>query len=195
MSLFPVFLKLEGKPCLVVGAGSVAHSKIKSLLRAGASVRVVAPSAHPDVAATADAGAVEWLRREFVPSDLDGVVLVIAATSSPEVNESVYRQAGLRNVLCNAVDDPEHCDFYYPAIVQRGKFQIAISTDGKSPALAQRLRRELEEQFGPEYETWVEELGKVRKELFARDLDPDERKRLLHELAGQSPKRVDQHGR
>ncbi len=195
MSLFPVFLKLEGKPCLVVGAGSVAHSKIQSLLRAWASVRVVAPSAHPDVAATAGAGAVELVRREFVPSDLDGVVLVIAATSSPEVNESVYRQAGLRNVLCNAVDDPEHCDFYYPAIVQRGKFQIAISTDGKSPALAQRLRRELEEQFGPEYETWVEELGKVRKELFARDLDPDERKRLLHELAGQSPKRVDQHGR
>jgi len=89
----------------------------------------------------------------------------------------------LRNVLCNAVDDPENCDFYYPAVVNRGDLQIAISTGGRSPALAQRLRQELEEQFGSEYESWVAELGKAREELTAQVLDIEARKKLLHEIA------------
>ncbi len=95
--------------------------------------------------------------------------------------------ARVLNVLCNVVDDPEHCDFYYPAVVRRGQLQIAISTAGESPALAQKLRRELESQYGPEYEGWVEQLGKRRRELFARDINPEERHRQLHELASQRP--------
>ncbi len=186
-NLFPMFLKLEGRPCLVVGAGTVAEGKIGSLLLAGATVRVVAPQANAAVLEWARTGVIRWEAREFSPLDLDNVFLVIAATSSNEVNESVFREAQRRDVLCNVVDHPQHCDFYYPAVVRRGQLQIAISTAGESPALAQRLRRELEIQFGPEYESWVEQLGKARSELFARDINPEERRRRLHELASQPP--------
>ena len=186
-NLFPMFLKLEGRPCLVVGAGTVAEGKIGSLLLAGATVRVVAPQANAAVLEWARTGVIRWEAREFSPLDLDNVFLVIVATSSNEVNESVFREAQRRDVLCNVVDHPQHCDFYYPAVVRRGQLQIAISTAGESPALAQRLRRELEIQFGPEYESWVEQLGKARSELFARDINPEERRRRLHELASQPP--------
>jgi precorrin-2 dehydrogenase/sirohydrochlorin ferrochelatase len=111
------------------------------------------------------------------------VSIVITATPSREVNAQIFQEARLRNVLCNSVDDPENCDFYYPAVVQRGDLQIAISTNGRSPALAQRLRQELEQQFGPEYETWLQELGEKRDQLFATNLDAEARRKLLHELA------------
>lgn len=188
-SLFPMFLKLEGRRCLVVGAGTVAEGKIRNLLLSGAEVRVVAPSANRAVREWVRTGAIGWENREFSAADLDRAFLVIVATSSKEVNQAVFREAQSRKVLCNVVDDPEHCDFYYPAVVRRGQLQIAISTAGESPALAQKLRRELEIQFGPEYETWVEQLGKVRRELFAQDqdIDAEERRRKLHELASEPP--------
>src|SRR5215470_5539168 len=186
-SLFPMFLKLEGRRCLVVGAGTVAQGKISSLLLSGAEVRVVAPSANGAVREWVRTGAIGWENREFSPADLDRAFLVIVATSSKEVNQAVFREAQSRRVLCNVVDDPEHCDFYYPAVVRRGQLQIAISTAGESPALAQKLRRELEIQFGPEYETWVEQLGRVRRELFAQDIDAEERRRKLHQLASEPP--------
>src|ERR1700756_4662213 len=183
-----MFLKLEGRPCLVVGAGTVAEGKIGSLLLAGATVRVIAPQANAAVQEWARTSAIRWEEREFSPLDLDDVFLVVVATSSKDVNESVFREAQARNVLCNVVDDPGRCDFYYPAVVRRGQLQIAISTAGESPALAQKLRGELESQYGPEYEGWVEQLGKTRRELFARDLDPEKRRRWLHELANKSPR-------
>ncbi len=183
MTLFPMFVKLEGRSCLVVGAGSVGEPKIGSLLASEASVRVIAPAASATVAEWARAGAIIWEDREFHTSDLDGVFLVIVATSSRDVNESIFLEAQRRNILCNVVDDPEHCDFYYPAVVRRGDLQLAISTNGKSPALAQRIRRELEVQFGPEYGEWLEELGGIRQQLFASGMNPDDRRRVLHELA------------
>src|SRR5438477_5419726 len=137
-----MFLKLEGRSCLVVGAGTVAEGKINSLLLSGAVVRVVAPRANAAVQEWARTSAIRWEEREFSPLDLDDVFLVVVATSSKDVNESVFREAKSRNVLCNVVDDPEHCDFYYPAVVRRGQLQIAISTAGESPTLAQKLRRE-----------------------------------------------------
>jgi precorrin-2 dehydrogenase/sirohydrochlorin ferrochelatase len=181
--LFPMFLKLQGRPCLVVGAGTVAESKISSLLEADARVRVVAPEATSQVRSWVQAKRVEWLQRGFQPDDIDGMFLVVAATSSTELHEQIFQEATRRGVLCNIVDVPELCDFYYPAVVQRGALQIAISTSGQSPALAQRLRIELEEQFGPEYEAWLEYLGEARDKLQIQKLDPEERKRLLHELA------------
>jgi precorrin-2 dehydrogenase / sirohydrochlorin ferrochelatase len=186
-SLFPMFLKLESRACLVVGAGTVAEGKINGLLLSGAAVGVVAPRANPAVEEWARTGAICWEAREFSPADLDGVFLVIVATSSKVVNETVFHEATRRNVLCNVVDDPEHCDFYYPAVVRRGQLQIAISTAGESPALAQKLRRELEMQYGPEYERWIEHLGKSRRELFARNIDAEERRHRLHELASKPP--------
>ncbi|OLE14036.1 MAG: hypothetical protein AUG89_03635 [Acidobacteria bacterium 13_1_20CM_4_56_7] len=182
--MFPIFLKLEGRRCLVVGAGKVAEGKIRGLLDAGASVEVVAPFAVPQIQQWFGQGVLSWQQRVFEPRDLDHASIVIAATPSHEVNTQVFEEAQLRNVLCNSVDDPENCDFYYPAVVQRGDLQIAISTNGRSPALAQRLRQELEQQFGPEYETWLEELGVSRDQLFATNVDAEARRKLLHELAG-----------
>jgi precorrin-2 dehydrogenase/sirohydrochlorin ferrochelatase len=181
--MFPIFLKLEGRRCLVVGAGTIAEGKVRGLLQAGASVEVVAPRAVPQIQEWFAQGVLNWKPRNFEPSDLDNVSLVIAATPLRQVNSQIFQESRLRNVLCNSVDDPENCDFYYGAIVQRGDLQIAISTNGRSPALAQRLRQELEEQFGPEYETWLHELGAARDQMFVAKLDVETRRKLLHELA------------
>jgi precorrin-2 dehydrogenase/sirohydrochlorin ferrochelatase len=183
--LFPMFLKLAGRPCLVVGAGAIGESKIASLLEAEGRVRVVAPKATEQVRAWADAKRIDWLARGFEVEDLQGMFLVVAATSSTVVHERVFEEATRRGVLCNIVDVPPLCDFYYPAVVQRGALQVAVSTGGQSPALAQRLRKELEEQFGPEYAAWVEELGTKREALQAAKLDTEERKRILHEQASE----------
>jgi precorrin-2 dehydrogenase / sirohydrochlorin ferrochelatase len=185
MSLFPIFLKLDGRRCLVVGAGKIAAAKIPGLLEAGAEVQVVAPQASAAVAELADAGLITWEERSFEKEDLQGKFLVIAATSSIELNQTIFAEAQERGVLCNAVDDPDRCDFYYGAVVRRGDLQIAISTAGNSPALAQRLREQLELQFGPEYGDWLEQLGSVRKQLFSSQTDPEARRNLLREIASQ----------
>jgi precorrin-2 dehydrogenase/sirohydrochlorin ferrochelatase len=181
--LFPMFLKLITRPCLVVGAGSIAESKIASLLEADARVSVVAPKATEQVLSWAQSKKIDWHQRKFQRNDLEGIFLVVAATSSRELHEQIFEEASRLGVLCNIVDVPELCDFYYPAVVQRGALQIAISTAGLSPALAQRLRKELERQFGPEYEEWLEHLGEAREKLFAETVDPEKRKQLLHEQA------------
>lgn len=183
MQLFPLFMKLAGWRCLVVGAGAVAETKIASLLAAGAVVHVVAPRGTERVAGWARAARISWTRRLFRPGDLRGARLVVAATSSPDAHERIFREARKRRVLCNVVDDPDRCEFYYPAVVRRGDLQIAVSTGGRSPALAQRLRRELDRQFGPAYAQWVDELGRARAALFATPMDRARRRRLLHRLA------------
>ena len=187
MSLFPMFLKLESRSCLVVGAGKIGEGKIRSLLVARAKVRVVAPWATPAILGWARVGVVTWESRGFKTEDLNETFLVIAATSSMDVNDLVYREATRRQILCNVVDDPERCDFYYPAVVRRGALQVAISTEGKSPALAQKLRREFEQQLAPFYAGWIEQLGKIRTRLFGQSLNSDHRRRLLHRWAAQAP--------
>ncbi len=167
----------------MVGAGTIAEGKIRGLLQACAAIEVVAPWAVAQIQQWSSEGLLSWKQRAFEPRDLDQVSIVIAATPSREVNTQIFQEARLRNVLCNSVDDPENCDFYYPAVVQRGDLQIAISTNGRSPALAQRLRQELEQQFGPEYEVWLQELGAARDQMFATNLDAEARRKLLHELA------------
>ncbi len=183
MSLFPAFLKLKERPVLVVGGGAIVASKIPSLLEAGALVTVVAPELNAQLAERVRNREIAWLPKLFEPCDLDGNVLVIAATSIAEVNAAVFEAADGRQILCNAVDDIDHCHFYYGSIVQRGDLQIAISTNGKSPALAQRLRKELEQQFGPEYAAWLDHLGATREQLRAQSTDPEATKLKLHALA------------
>ena len=178
-----MFLKLTGRRCLVVGAGTIAEGKIASLLEADANVCVVAPKATAQVSDWADAKKIEWHARAYESNDLEGMFLVIASTSSTSLHEQIFEAATRRGILCNIVDVPPLCDFYYPAVVLRGALQIAISTTGRSPALAQRLRKELSEQFAPEYEAWLEHLGAERDRLYAAKIDFEERKRLLHELA------------
>ena len=183
MSLFPMFVKLRDRSCVVAGGGEVAEAKIPGLLEAGARVRVVAPEVTEAISAWAQEGRVEWSPKKFESGDLAGAFLVIAATSAPGVNQEVFREAEAQGILCNAVDDPQRCHFYYPAVVRRGQLQIAISTGGFSPALAQRLRRELEAQFGPEYETWLEWLGTIRSVLRAGGDDPEDTRKILHLIA------------
>src|ERR1700733_7665307 len=182
-ALFPMFMKLEGKRCLVVGAGKVGEPKIASLLDTGARVHVVAPDATEAVHTWAQAGQITLELRPFTSTDLDGTFLAVVATASRALNGSIYREAQHRGVLCNVVDNPEYCDFYYGAVVHRGDLQIAISTNGQSPSLAQKLRQQLERQFGPAYAQWVAELGETRRLVLASDLDARRKSELLHSLA------------
>ena len=184
MTLFPLFLKLDGKRCVVAGAGAVAAEKIVSLLRCGARVVVVAPEAAPEVKSLSEAGRIEWRQRRFEPNDLSGTCIAIAATSDREVNRSVFEEASRRSILANAVDDPPLCDFFCASIVERGDLQIAISTAGKSPALAQRLRREIDAQLPPGLGQWLDDLGSLRREILSTMPAGEPRKALLHRLAG-----------
>lgn len=183
MSLLPIFLKLDGRRGLIVGAGAVAQDKITSLLKTGVRLRVVAPEARPEVRELAAEGKLEWIQRAFEPADLDGNFVVIAATDSPEVNAAVYRGAVERGILCNSVDDIPHCDFFFGSVVSRGELQIAISTAGESPAVAQRLRHEIDEQLPTDLGPWLAALGKLRREVLAVHPRGEERRLLLHELA------------
>ena len=182
-NLFPMFLKLEGRQCLVVGAGKVGEPKISGLLETGARVRVVALDATSAVRGWAQAGQLDLELRHFKGEDLDGAFLAVVATNSRSLNEQVYREAQRRGVLCNVVDVPDLCDFFYPAVVRRGDLQIAVSTAGQSPSLAQKIRLQLEKQFGPGYASWVAELGDTRKLILASDLDKERKLDLLHSLA------------
>jgi siroheme synthase-like protein len=190
MPFFPIMLDVSGRKCVVVGAGEIAAGKIAGLLTYGARVVVVAPRANREIKAQAERGQVTWHAREFSAKDVKGAFLVITATNSPEVNAAVFRACQAQGVLCNSVDDPEHCDFYYPAIVRRGPLQIAISTNGYSPALASRLRKQLGKQFGREWSAWVEHLGQLRRKILGQKLSAEKRRSRLLKLASPQAFRV-----
>lgn len=182
-SLFPMFLKLEGRQVLVVGAGKVGEPKIAGLLETGARIRVVSLQATPAVREWAREGKIELDLRAYSSDDLAGAFLAIVATNSRTLNERVYQEAQRRGLLCNVVDVPNLCDFYYPSVVRRGDLQIAVSTAGQSPSLAQKIRQQLEKQFGLGYASWVAELGETRRLILASDLDKERKLDLLHSLA------------
>ena len=187
MALFPIFLKLTSRPCIVVGAGNLAESKIESLRAAEAAVTVIAPHASPAIQDLAASGELLWIQREYKPGDLAAnTFLVVTATNVPEVNRAVYLEATSKSILCNAVDDPPFCDFYFPSVVRRGDLQIAISTAGASPALAQRLRKELNAALPLDLGPWLEELGNLRREVLQLEPLNQARKSLLHDLASRA---------
>jgi precorrin-2 dehydrogenase/sirohydrochlorin ferrochelatase len=183
MSLFPIFLKLTGRPCIVIGAGEIAESKIDSLLMAEARVTVIAPTASARIAAMSESGEIVWHQREYVSGDLADQFLVVAATNNPAVNRAVFAEAQAAGILINAVDDPPFCDFYFPSVVRRGDLQIAISTAGASPALAQRLRKEIDALLPLDAGEWLAELGNLRREVLQREPANEARRELLHQLA------------
>ena len=144
-------LKLTGRRCLVVGAGSVGLEKVEGLLACDATVHVVAPAACAEIRELAGSSSIEWSQRRFADNDLDGHFLAIAATSDTDTNVAVFEQAERRSMLCNVVDVPPLCSFILPAIERTGPIAIAISTAGASPALAKRMKREIAAAFGPAY--------------------------------------------
>ena len=181
-NLLPLFLKLEGKLALVVGAGSVAERKIASLLEVGARVRVVAPEASDAVKRLADEGRIEWRTRAFEEADVEGVWLVYAATSSPEVQRAVAAAAEARRVFCVAVDDPPNASAYSAAVVRRPPMVVAISSSGAAPALT-RLLREVIEHLLPA-EEWIRRAEELRAQ-WLRDGTPmaDRFAQLVREIA------------
>lgn len=183
MNLQPIFLKLDGRPGLLVGAGNVALEKLNTLLSSGVRLRVIAPEVKAEVRAFAAQGRVELVERKFTIEDLDGNFVVIAATDDPEVNATVYRESVARGILVNSVDDPPHCDFYFGSVVRRGDLQVAISTAGESPAVAQQLRREIDAQLPEDLGPWLAQVGQLRREILATHPAGEERKALLHRIA------------
>ena len=162
---YPAYLDITGRPAVVIGGGSVAQRKVEGLLKAGARVTVVTPEATPEVQQWARAGAIIWSQREYQAGDLEDVWLAIAATDSEPVNEAVAREAKERRVLLNVVDNPKLCTFIAPAVVEREGLTIAVSTSGKSPAVARKVKEELEQLLPPEYGLLLEVAAEVREAL------------------------------
>src|SRR5438045_2225378 len=178
MALYPIFLKLEGHKVLIVGGGAVAEQKIEAVLRSATDVTVIAPQVTERVRLWADQGRLKHVASEYRWGMAQGYFLVIACTDSDAINRAVYDEARKSGALANAVDDPGYCDFYAPAVVSRGDFQIAVSTGGNSPALSQQVRKQPEQDFGLEYESWTEWLGRMR-EMMRKVLPPRDRRQEL----------------
>ena len=182
-SFYPVFLDLRGKKCLVVGGGTVATRKVKMLLKCRAGVTVVSPAVTPYLKELAAGGWLQWFQEPYQSRHLEGAVLAIGATGDEEVNRQVAKDCRLRNIPVNIVDRPEWGTFYVPSVVSRGPLTIAISTEGRSPAFARRVREELEEKYTDLHGAFVSYLGGLRQYIQEELPDPQKRRELLRELA------------
>ncbi|MDH5637540.1 MAG: bifunctional precorrin-2 dehydrogenase/sirohydrochlorin ferrochelatase [Nitrospinota bacterium] len=181
--LYPVFLSLAGARCVVVGGGEVAARKIAGLRAADAAVAVVAPKLCPAAMEQVEKGDAQWVEGTFTPQALDGATLVIASTDNSDVNREVAQEAKARNIPVNVVDQPELCGFYVPSVVRRGDLVIAISTSGNSPAIAKRVRKKLENEFGPEWAPYLEIMGQARQRVLGLFDDQKKREEMFNTLA------------
>jgi precorrin-2 dehydrogenase / sirohydrochlorin ferrochelatase len=185
MALFPLFVDLTGKSCVIIGGGGVAARKADALLEFGARITVVSPKVSEKLRAYAVSGRLQLMQREYCEGDLDEAFLVIAATSDRQVNEQVYREAVRRNIPVNTVDNPEFCSFIFPALVKRGELVVGITTSGHYPALSAHIREEIEELFSPEYGKLVEVLKEFRLKILMEVEEAEARKELLYRLLGE----------
>jgi siroheme synthase-like protein len=183
---YPVFLNLEGRRCLVIGNSWSTPGKVLGLVDARADVTVLAPEAAVEVQALAARGAVRWERRDYRAGDLEGFFLAVSTHDDKSRNEPIWQEALSRNILFNAVDDPPRCGFTYPSIHRQGDLAIALSTNGKCPAVGVRLRQRLEREIGPEYGSLVQLLGELRQEIAACIPDFESRKELWYRLVDSS---------
>jgi len=172
MGFYPIFLEIADRPCLVVGGGAVAQRKVEGLLAAGAQVTVVSPRLTAGLVVLRQQGRIQHIARGYVPGDLAGFILAIVASDDRAVNDAVAQEARQRGVWVNAVDDPANCDFIMPSVVRRGDLMIAISTGGGSPALARKVREDLEEFLGEGYDLLLDLVAEVRQELKGEGLQP-----------------------
>jgi precorrin-2 dehydrogenase/sirohydrochlorin ferrochelatase len=182
MKYFPAFLDLKGKLCVVVGGGPVAERKVLSLLKAGASVKVVSPKLTQSLSRLREDGRIDHRPRPFRSGDLRQAFLTIAATDDRATNELVFRRAANQKIPVNVVDDPEHSSFIVPSLVARGDLLLAISTSGQSPALASALRRKLQKDIGPEYASWVKLLGALRVKILSLGFGQKRNQKIFRKL-------------
>lgn len=186
MGYYPIFVELAGKTVLVVGGGGIAQRKVESLLGFGASISLVSKSLTSKLHKLVEEKKVSYLGEKFREEYLEGAALVIAATNDRQLNHKISESARKRHLLVNAVDQPLDCNFIFPSIVNRGGLLIAISTSGKSPALAKKIRKELEAQFGNEYATFLVLMGRLRKEILSKELSQEENSRIFHKIIDSS---------
>jgi precorrin-2 dehydrogenase/sirohydrochlorin ferrochelatase len=182
MRYFPVFLDLKNRKCVVVGGGRVAERKIQNLRKAGAAVTVVSPRLTPALERLKETKGIEHRRRAYRTGDLKTAFLAVAATDHRPTNEKVFREASARRIPVNAVDDPVHCTFIVPAVISRGDILIAISTGGRSPALAKALRKKLEREVGGEYASLLKLIGAVRKSILPLGWGPLKNQKIYRRL-------------
>jgi precorrin-2 dehydrogenase/sirohydrochlorin ferrochelatase len=193
--LYPIYLHLAGKKCLVVGGGKVAERKVETLLEYEASIVVVSPAVQPNIHTWSEQGLIEWRRGIFQEQDLDEVFMVFIATDYEDINKDIAFLCREKGILVNAVDDPPNCDFYVPSILRRNSLCVAISTEGKSPLLAGKLRRELENIIPQEYGVWVDILGDLRDKIKSSSLSIEARKTLFEQLVNSDILELLQAGR
>lgn len=182
MRYYPVQLDIQNRNCLVVGGGGVGTRKVATLLECGASVTVISPEVTQQLRDLAKSNRIDLKERRYQAGDLDGMFLVIGATDDEELNRKISHDADRLNTLCNIADRPEVCNFILPAIVKRDDLIITISTSGKSPALAKKLRKTLELQFGKEYGTFLKLMGAIRKRLLSQAHEPEAHKPLFEKI-------------
>jgi precorrin-2 dehydrogenase/sirohydrochlorin ferrochelatase len=182
MKYYPVHLDINNRKVLVVGGGSVGTRKVKTLLDCGARVTVVSPEVSRQLRELAASGDIKLAERSYQSEDLNGVFVVIGATDDETLNQQISSDADRLNTLCNIADRPEVCNFILPSIVQRDDLVITISTSGQSPALAKKLRKTLENQFGEEYGTLLQLMGAIRKKLLQQAHKPEAHKPLFEQL-------------
>ncbi len=181
--MYPVFLKIENKPCLVVGGGKVATRKVGDLVDEGAKVTVVASRASKEISEWAQKGAISLENREFQKGDTHDYFLVIAATNDHELNRSIFEEVGTAK-LFNSVDEPDICNFYAGAVVKRGKLRVAISTSGAFPALTKKIKKDLDHSIPSTYEGLLDKLSEFRGKFLAKNMPEEERKRIIDRIAG-----------
>lgn len=182
MRYYPIFLNLTNELSVVVGGGTIAEGKVTALLEADARVLVIAPEITPALQELVENGTITWEQRSYLDGDLAGAAIAISATDDPEVNHRVWDEAKQRGILINVVDDVPYCNFIAPAIVRRGDITLAISTNGKMPALAAHMRREMDKSFGDEYLRLLDLTAPLRVELNAKHLPYTTRQQLWRKL-------------
>ncbi len=182
MGYYPIGLDISGKRCLVIGGGEVGERKAERLLEFGARVAVVSRELTPTLARLRKNGVIEHIPEDYERKHLNGAFLVIGATDNRDVNDTIFRDARERGVLANIVDDPERCDFVLPALCKQGELIITVATGGKSPALAKKLRKDLEQLYGPEYEVLLKIMGQIRGRIIERGESPDENRKIFEAI-------------
>ena len=179
---YPVYIQLREQPCVVIGGGKISEGKVEGLLAARANVTVISPDLTARLQNLVREKQITNLARTYQPGDLTGAFMVICATDQAEINHQVWQEASANRQLVNVVDDTPRCNFIAPSILRKGDLTIAISTSGKAPALAVRIKERLERQLGPEYERFLELAGELREPLARQVPDFETRKALWYEI-------------